>query len=54
MGWRYKAGLVLIGSVVLIWVTSAEVTQVRCMRSSFISQQVDCRDHLEMKRNSKE
>lgn len=27
MGWRYKAGLVLIGSVVLIWVTSAEVTQ---------------------------
>lgn len=29
MGWRYKAGLVLIASVVLIWVTSAEVTQVR-------------------------
>ncbi|KAG0616274.1 hypothetical protein M758_5G103600 [Ceratodon purpureus] len=27
MGWRYKAGLVLIGTVVLIWVTSAEVTQ---------------------------
>lgn len=27
MGWRYKAGLVLISSVVLIWVTSAEVTQ---------------------------
>ncbi|XP_024398489.1 uncharacterized transporter C405.03c [Physcomitrium patens] len=27
MGWRYKAGLVLIASVVLIWVTSAEVTQ---------------------------
>ncbi|KAF5936358.1 hypothetical protein HYC85_027487 [Camellia sinensis] len=27
MGWRYKAGLALIGIVVLIWVTSAEVTQ---------------------------
>ncbi|XP_024365249.1 uncharacterized vacuolar membrane protein YML018C isoform X2 [Physcomitrium patens] len=27
MGWRHKAGLVLIASVVLIWVTSAEVTQ---------------------------
>uniref|UniRef100_A0A1D1Y053 Putative vacuolar membrane protein YML018C n=2 Tax=Anthurium amnicola TaxID=1678845 RepID=A0A1D1Y053_9ARAE len=27
MGWRYKAGLVLIGTVVIIWVTSAEVTQ---------------------------
>ncbi|MQL84289.1 hypothetical protein Taro_016801, partial [Colocasia esculenta] len=27
MGWRYKAGLVLIGTVVVIWVTSAEVTQ---------------------------
>eukprot|EP01018_Ginkgo_biloba_P003103 Gb_13342 [translate_table: standard] len=27
MGWRYRAGLVLIGVVVLIWVTSAEVTQ---------------------------
>ena len=28
MGWRYKAGLFLIGTVVVIWVTSAEVTQV--------------------------
>ena len=28
MGWRYKAGLVLIGFVVIIWVTSAEITQV--------------------------
>eukprot|EP00249_Psilotum_nudum_P014943 c25081_g2_i1 orf=316-1521(-) len=27
MGWKYKAGLMLIGSVVCIWVTSAEVTQ---------------------------
>ncbi|KAL1210371.1 hypothetical protein V5N11_006702 [Cardamine amara subsp. amara] len=27
MGWRYKAGLFLIGTVVVIWVTSAEVTQ---------------------------
>lgn len=27
MGWRYNAGLVLIVYVVLIWVTSAEVTQ---------------------------
>ncbi|KAH7841754.1 hypothetical protein Vadar_033942 [Vaccinium darrowii] len=27
MGWRYKAGLVLIGTVVFIWVASAEVTQ---------------------------
>lgn len=27
MGWRYNAGLVLIVIVVLIWVTSAEVTQ---------------------------
>ncbi|CAL5434922.1 unnamed protein product [Camellia sinensis] len=27
MGWRCKAGLALIGIVVLIWVTSAEVTQ---------------------------
>eukprot|EP00250_Pteridium_aquilinum_P011970 c20424_g1_i1 orf=325-1512(+) len=27
MGWKYNAGLLLIGSVVLIWVTSAEVTQ---------------------------
>ncbi|KAF3782806.1 putative vacuolar membrane protein [Nymphaea thermarum] len=27
MGWRYKAGLFLIATVVFIWVTSAEVTQ---------------------------
>ncbi|MCO5555177.1 hypothetical protein L7F22_008720 [Adiantum nelumboides] len=27
MGWKYNAGLLLIGTVVLIWVTSAEVTQ---------------------------
>ncbi|XP_042486541.1 uncharacterized vacuolar membrane protein YML018C-like [Macadamia integrifolia] len=27
MGWRYKAGLFLISAVVIIWVTSAEVTQ---------------------------
>ncbi|GAB2284929.1 hypothetical protein Dimus_019382 [Dionaea muscipula] len=27
MGWRYKAGLFLIGAVVIIWVSSAEVTQ---------------------------
>ncbi|KAL8521781.1 hypothetical protein ACS0TY_012075 [Phlomoides rotata] len=27
MGWRYKAGLGMIGAFVFIWVTSAEVTQ---------------------------
>lgn len=27
MGWKYKAGLGMIGAFVLIWVTSAEVTQ---------------------------
>ncbi|KAF9617085.1 hypothetical protein IFM89_033190 [Coptis chinensis] len=27
MGWRYRAGLFLIAAVVIIWVTSAEVTQ---------------------------
>ncbi|KAF8407171.1 hypothetical protein HHK36_006297 [Tetracentron sinense] len=27
MGWRYRAGLFLIAAVVVIWVTSAEVTQ---------------------------
>ncbi|KAI4376884.1 hypothetical protein MLD38_014592 [Melastoma candidum] len=27
MGWRYKAGLFLIAAVVVIWVSSAEVTQ---------------------------
>jgi hypothetical protein len=30
MSWKYKAGLFLIGTVVVIWVTSAEVTQVSC------------------------
>lgn len=29
MSWRYRAGLFLIGAVVIIWVSSAEVTQVR-------------------------
>jgi hypothetical protein len=29
MGWKYNAGLGLIGTVVFIWVTSAEITQVR-------------------------
>ncbi|GMP44776.1 hypothetical protein CsSME_00013560 [Camellia sinensis var. sinensis] len=28
MGWRYRARLFLIAAVVIIWVTSAEVTQV--------------------------
>lgn len=28
MGWKYKAGLFLIATVVVIWVVSAEVTQV--------------------------
>lgn len=37
MGWRYNAGLVLIVYVVLIWVTSAEVTQVCCPRASLAS-----------------
>ncbi|KAM0061528.1 hypothetical protein Hdeb2414_s0004g00137161 [Helianthus debilis subsp. tardiflorus] len=27
MGWRYRAGLLMIGTVVVIWVVSAEVTQ---------------------------
>lgn len=27
MGWRYQAGLLMIGAVVIIWVFSAEVTQ---------------------------
>lgn len=37
MGWRYKAGLFLIGTVVIIWVTSAEVTQVCvCFVSCFV------------------
>lgn len=28
--WKYRLGLLLILAVTLIWVTSAEVTQVRC------------------------
>jgi hypothetical protein len=28
MNWKYNAGLLLIAAVVVIWVTSAEVTQV--------------------------
>lgn len=28
MGWKYNAGLGLIGAFVFIWVASAEVTQV--------------------------
>ncbi|KAI4376698.1 hypothetical protein MLD38_014432 [Melastoma candidum] len=27
MGWRYRGGLILISAVVILWVTSAEVTQ---------------------------
>lgn len=34
MGWRYRAGLFLIAAVVVIWVTSAEVTQVISFSSS--------------------
>ena len=29
MGWKYKAGLGFIATFVVIWVSSAEVTQVR-------------------------
>ena len=28
MGWRYKAGISLIATVIIIWVTYDEVTQV--------------------------
>ncbi|KAJ7292355.1 hypothetical protein O6H91_14G067500 [Diphasiastrum complanatum] len=28
MGWRYKGGLLLLATVIFIWVTSAEVTQI--------------------------
>ena len=28
MGWRYKGGLLMLITVVIVWVTSAEVTQV--------------------------
>ena len=35
MGWKYQAGLGLISTFVIIWVTSAEVTQVRlCFKYS--------------------
>jgi hypothetical protein len=39
MGWRYRAGLLLIFIVVITWVTSAEITQVRslCLSISSIS-----------------
>lgn len=35
MGWRYKTGLLLIAAVVIIWVTSAEVTQVSSLSFKF-------------------
>uniref|UniRef100_A0A0A0LTK2 Uncharacterized protein n=1 Tax=Cucumis sativus TaxID=3659 RepID=A0A0A0LTK2_CUCSA len=28
MAWKYKVGLILLVAVVVIWVTSAEITQV--------------------------
>lgn len=34
MGWKYRIGLLLIGAVVVIWVTSAEVTQVVLLSTS--------------------
>jgi hypothetical protein len=37
MGWRYNAGLGLIGTVVFIWVASAEITQVRVHHHSLFS-----------------
>lgn len=36
MGWRYNAGLALIGAFVLIWVGSAEITQVCIMVFMFL------------------
>ncbi|KAK6158717.1 hypothetical protein DH2020_006031 [Rehmannia glutinosa] len=36
MGWRYKAGLGMIGAFVLIWVTAAEVTQVSWLMRGFL------------------
>lgn len=36
MGWRYNAGLALIGAFVLIWVSSAEITQV-CINVFYVS-----------------
>lgn len=41
MSWKYKAGLFLIGAVVVIWVTSAEVTQVRFLFSILIFVYID-------------
>lgn len=35
MGLRYNVGLFLIATVVIIWVTSAEVTQVKILPISF-------------------
>lgn len=37
MGWKYNAGLGLIGTVVFIWVASAEVTQVWVHSQPFVS-----------------
>lgn len=34
MGWKYRIGLLLIGAVVVIWVASAEVTQVVLLSTS--------------------
>lgn len=38
MSWKYRAGLFLIAAVVVIWVTSAEVTQVSLF--NFICSQI--------------
>ena len=37
MSWKYKGGLLLIVSVVIMWVTSAEVTQVSSLSLSLVS-----------------
>lgn len=37
MSWKYKGGLLLIVSVVIMWVTSAEVTQVSSLSFSLLS-----------------
>ena len=51
MDWKYRVRLELIGVVVLIWVTSAEVTQVRRTRPWFllckVSDLLDCRQNYE-------
>ena len=41
MSWRYKGGVVLIISVVLLWVTSAEVTQVSSLSLSLSLSKLD-------------